>query len=155
MDRLARASWPLCAGLADGRRLDTRSAFDMRLAMALTGVPGRARIALERRGRAWARSRVRRRGRWRAARRQAGPSVSQPVRSLINRFGDIPRLCRYIGARAGSRSDEVAMLRISLGYVYGFAKELEPLLSLPDQDTTLGNIFLPLWSARVTVDNRR
>jgi hypothetical protein len=45
------------------------------------------------------------------------------------------------------------VLRISLGYVYGFAKELEPLVSLPDQDATLGDVFLPLWSARVTVDN--
>jgi hypothetical protein len=46
-----------------------------------------------------------------------------------------------------------AVLRISLGYIYGFAKEIEPIFSIPDQDTHFGQIFLPLWGTETAIDN--
>jgi hypothetical protein len=46
------------------------------------------------------------------------------------------------------------VIRISLSYLYSFAKELEPLSALPEQDDIpYSDVFLPLWSAKQSMEN--
>jgi hypothetical protein len=44
------------------------------------------------------------------------------------------------------------MIRISLSYVYGYARQLEPLTAIPSMECKLSDIFLDLFNAKSALD---
>lgn len=63
--------------------------------------------------------------------------------------GTSPRMGSAMSRVVGRNS----VIRISLGYIYTFSKNIEPIFSLPDGDTKLVDLMVPLWIAKDAVEN--